>query len=106
MLHKTALGTSKSHFSLDLASTDLVDVSIANSVQSGSPSISLGAKAGDTAFVVSYSDPGEDSGGGRVELFAKDREDAENWQARIMGDWERARGEEVGGGAVKTVKDD
>ena len=69
----------------------MVDVSISHTIKEGDPFISLGAGVGDTCFIISYSDPEEECGGGRVELFAKNRQDAENWKTRIECNWVIAR---------------
>ncbi|GMH84290.1 hypothetical protein TrST_g709 [Triparma strigata] len=87
-LHKTALDTSKEHVSLKLAETEFLDVSLGHVVEKGSEQIrEVGAKAGEACFVISYSDPKSETGGGRLELFGRDKEDAEAWQRLIMSNW-------------------
>ncbi|GMI14893.1 hypothetical protein TrLO_g7344 [Triparma laevis f. longispina] len=67
-LHKTALDTSKEHMSLKLAETEFLDVSLGHVVEEGSEQISeVGAKAGEACFVISYSDPGSETGGGEIK---------------------------------------
>ena len=93
VLHKTSLNSSKNHLTLNLPSTDMVDVSISHTLKEGDSALDVGGEVGDTCFVVSYSDVNEECGGGRVELYAKDMRDAENWQRGVAANWERARGQ-------------
>ena len=90
VLHKTSLDSSKEHASLHLGETDFVDASLSHIVEAGSNEISdVGAKAGEACFIVSYSDPKSETGGGRFELYSKDKNEAEEWCTYVMSCWQK-----------------
>ena len=90
ILYKTSLGSSKEHARVHLGETEFVDVSLGHIVEAGSDEITeVGAKEGEACFVVSYSDPKSETGGGRFELYSSGKREAEEWTNNIMSCWHK-----------------
>jgi len=81
LLHKSALDSSKTHFSLPLARARLLEASPARR------SSAAGSAAGSAALTVTYTSEEEPAGRGRVELIAASEEEARRWAEAIECNW-------------------
>ena len=87
LITKTAIG-GKTHHTLKFSETDLLDVSL--KLNNNNNSEKKGKEEEEPSFIISFSNPSSSTGGTRIEVFVKDKEEALDWQLKILENYENA----------------